>query len=136
MARLAGMTLRERWSGWKREPFTSDSTKHVSVWEKTRSSVAGEVSRDSRGDVDRKERVVYVRRSFTRGEFKIPKTEASMAAVPLQARALDALERIQGSNGSPLLFPGERGGCLDIHHIRPIQWRPAQNAAGQRRPPT
>jgi SAM-dependent methyltransferase len=34
MARLAGMTLRERWSGWKREPFTSDSTKHVSVWEK------------------------------------------------------------------------------------------------------
>jgi SAM-dependent methyltransferase len=34
MARLAGMTLHERWSGWKREPFTSDSTKHVSVWEK------------------------------------------------------------------------------------------------------
>lgn len=33
MARLAGMTLRERWSGWSREPFTSDSTKHVSVWE-------------------------------------------------------------------------------------------------------
>ena len=25
---------RERWSGWKREPFTSESTKHVSVWEK------------------------------------------------------------------------------------------------------
>jgi SAM-dependent methyltransferase len=36
MARLAGMTLRERWSGWKREPFTSASTKHVSVWEKNR----------------------------------------------------------------------------------------------------
>jgi SAM-dependent methyltransferase len=35
MARLAGMALRERWSGWKREPFTSESTKHVSVWEKT-----------------------------------------------------------------------------------------------------
>jgi hypothetical protein len=34
MARLAGMTLRERWSGWKREQFTSESTKHVSVWEK------------------------------------------------------------------------------------------------------
>jgi SAM-dependent methyltransferase len=34
MARLAGMMLRERWGGWKREPFTSDSTKHVSVWEK------------------------------------------------------------------------------------------------------
>ena len=35
MARLAGMTLRERWSGWKREPFTSESTQHVSVWQKT-----------------------------------------------------------------------------------------------------
>jgi SAM-dependent methyltransferase len=34
MAELAGMTLRERWSGWEREPFTSDSRKHVSVWEK------------------------------------------------------------------------------------------------------
>ena len=33
MARIAGMTLRERWAGWKREPFTSDSRKHVSVWE-------------------------------------------------------------------------------------------------------
>jgi hypothetical protein len=36
MAELAGMMLRERWSGWKREPFTSDSRKHVSVWEKPR----------------------------------------------------------------------------------------------------
>jgi len=33
MAQLAGMTLRERWAGWEREPFTSDSRKHVSVWE-------------------------------------------------------------------------------------------------------
>jgi SAM-dependent methyltransferase len=38
MARLAGMSLRERWSGWLREPFTSESTKHVSVWEKSRSA--------------------------------------------------------------------------------------------------
>jgi SAM-dependent methyltransferase len=41
MARLAGMMLRERWSGWKREPFTSDSTSHVSVWEKTASPSGG-----------------------------------------------------------------------------------------------
>ena len=34
MARLAGLSLRERWSGWNREPFTTESTKHVSVWEK------------------------------------------------------------------------------------------------------
>jgi hypothetical protein len=36
MAQLAGMRLRSRWGGWKREPFTSESTKHVSVWEKPR----------------------------------------------------------------------------------------------------
>lgn len=34
MARIAGMRLRERWSGWRREPFTSESASHVSVWEK------------------------------------------------------------------------------------------------------
>ena len=34
MAQLAGMTLRERWADWTREPFTSESEKHVSVWEK------------------------------------------------------------------------------------------------------
>jgi SAM-dependent methyltransferase len=36
MARLAGMTLRERWSDWNREPFTSDSRSHVSVWERAK----------------------------------------------------------------------------------------------------
>lgn len=34
MARLAGMRLGERWAGWKREPFTSLSRSHVSVYEK------------------------------------------------------------------------------------------------------
>ena len=34
MAELAGMTLRERWAGWNREAFTSESRSHVSVWEK------------------------------------------------------------------------------------------------------
>ena len=33
MAELSGMKLRERWSGWQREPFTSESGKHVSVWQ-------------------------------------------------------------------------------------------------------
>ena len=33
MAQLAGMRLRARWSDWDRAPFTSDSGKHVSVWE-------------------------------------------------------------------------------------------------------
>jgi SAM-dependent methyltransferase len=34
MAQLAGMRLRDRWGGWKREPFSKDSRKHVSIWEK------------------------------------------------------------------------------------------------------
>lgn len=35
MARLAGLRLRDRWGGWKREPFTSVTRSHVSVYEKT-----------------------------------------------------------------------------------------------------
>jgi hypothetical protein len=35
MARLAGMTLRERWSDRNRAPFANDSTMHVSVCEQT-----------------------------------------------------------------------------------------------------
>ena len=34
MAELAGMRLRERWADWRRQPFTSESREHVSVWEK------------------------------------------------------------------------------------------------------
>jgi SAM-dependent methyltransferase len=34
MARLAGLRLKERWSGWQREPFTRLSDSHVSVWQK------------------------------------------------------------------------------------------------------
>ena len=33
MARIAGMRLRERWGGWDRRPFTSESANHVSVYE-------------------------------------------------------------------------------------------------------
>jgi SAM-dependent methyltransferase len=34
MAQLAGLRLRDRWEGWTRQPFTSESGQHVSVWEK------------------------------------------------------------------------------------------------------
>lgn len=32
MARLAGLTLAERWGGWHKQPFTADSVLHVSVY--------------------------------------------------------------------------------------------------------
>ena len=34
MARLAGMRLENRWSDWDRTPYTSESRKHVSIWQK------------------------------------------------------------------------------------------------------
>jgi SAM-dependent methyltransferase len=34
MARLAGLALQDRWAGWRREPFTSLSRSHVSVYER------------------------------------------------------------------------------------------------------
>jgi SAM-dependent methyltransferase len=40
MAQAAGMTLRDRWAGWGREPFTGESRRHISVWEKPASSPA------------------------------------------------------------------------------------------------
>lgn len=34
MARLAGFRLESRWADWDQSPFTADSTKHVTVYEK------------------------------------------------------------------------------------------------------
>lgn len=36
MARIAGLELAERWADWDRSPFTSESRKHVSVWQRRR----------------------------------------------------------------------------------------------------
>jgi integrase len=79
-------------------------------------------------DIDREQRVAYVRRSYRNGRIKYPKTEASMRAVPLQARALAALDRLP-RNGSPLVFPSVGGGYFDLHNFRNRYWQPAQEAA-------
>ncbi len=34
MARVAGLRVRERWGGWRREPFVRSSMRHVSVYER------------------------------------------------------------------------------------------------------
>lgn len=34
MAKVAGLTLRHRWSDWHRNAFTSDSPEHISIWQK------------------------------------------------------------------------------------------------------
>jgi len=53
MAQLAGMRLRERWEGWRREPFTSESRKHVSVWEKPESGAAATGVQDKAAPAER-----------------------------------------------------------------------------------
>ena len=81
-------------------------------------------------DIDRAARVAYVRRSFSKGRLTCPKTEASIRAVPLQAVALAALDRLPPGGPRDLLFPAERGGYLDLHNFRNRNWKPAQLAAG------
>jgi SAM-dependent methyltransferase len=39
MARIAGLTLRDRWGGWTGEPFTASSWRHVSVYERATAPV-------------------------------------------------------------------------------------------------
>ncbi len=38
MARIAGMSLYERWSDWNRNSFTGESKSHISIWQKPLSS--------------------------------------------------------------------------------------------------
>lgn len=35
MAQLAGLALQHRWASWQRDPFTKESTKHISVYGET-----------------------------------------------------------------------------------------------------
>jgi integrase len=76
-------------------------------------------------DIDRAGRVAYVNRSFSKGKLTHPKTEASIRAVPLQARALAALDQLPPGGPGGLLFPAERGGYLDLHNFRNRNWKPA-----------
>ena len=81
-------------------------------------------------DIALGERVAYVRRAFSKGRLKCTKTEASVRAVPLQAIALAALERLPADQETPLLFPGANGGYFDLHNFRSREWKPAQLTAG------
>jgi SAM-dependent methyltransferase len=42
MARLAGLRLRDRWAGWKKERFDTSSTRHISVYERIEGREPGE----------------------------------------------------------------------------------------------
>jgi site-specific recombinase XerC len=53
----------------------------------------------------------------------------STRAVPLQAKAFEALDRLPASV-NPVLFPNARGGRIDFRIFGRRHWRPAQIAAG------
>ena len=80
-------------------------------------------------DVDRDLGVVYVRRAYANGRIKNTKTRLSTRAVPLQAKAVEALDRLPASV-NPILFPNARGGRIDFRIFGRRHWRPAQIAAG------
>jgi integrase len=82
-----------------------------------------------RRDVDRDAGVVYVRRAYANGRLKHTKTRLSNRAVPLQAKALEALGRLPQSE-SEILFPNARGRRIDFRSFGRRHWKPAQTAAG------
>jgi integrase len=83
-----------------------------------------------RRDVDRPRRVVNVQRVYTgTAVSEYPKTDRSRRRVPLRERALDALDTLPPRLDTPLLFPGTRGGHLDLHNFRERHWKAALRAA-------
>jgi integrase len=80
-------------------------------------------------DVDRSAGVVYVRRAFANGRLEQTKTRLSNRAVPLQAKALEALDQLPASE-NPTLFANSRGGRIDFRSFGRRHWKPAQRRAG------
>jgi integrase len=80
-------------------------------------------------DVDRELGVVYVRRAYANGRLKQTKTRLSNRAVPLQAKALEALDRLPSSDNQ-ILCPNARGGRIDFRVFGRRHWKSAQQAAG------
>jgi integrase len=88
-----------------------------------------------RRDVDRRARVLTVRRTISSGEvLELAKTTRSRRQVPLPARAIEALDQLPPRLDSQLVFPAARGGILNLDNWRRREWAPAIEAAGVRRP--
>jgi integrase len=75
--------------------------------------------------------VVSVQRVYTGTQVsEYPKTDRSRRRVPLRRRVLDALDTMALRLDSSLVFPGARGGYLDLHNFRERHWKAALRAAG------
>lgn len=78
-----------------------------------------------RRDVDHQAGVVTVRRTVVGGVAKpYGKTERSLRAVPLPARAAQALDKVPARLDTRLLFPAVRGGPIALQPFRWRKWNP------------
>ncbi len=88
-----------------------------------------------RRDVDRRARVLTVRRTISSGEVvELGKTTRSRRQVPLSARALAALDEIPPRLDTTFVFAAKLGGPFDLANFRRREWQPAIEASGVRRP--
>jgi integrase len=84
-----------------------------------------------RGDIDKPNGVVHVRRVYVDGGIRLyGKQTRSLRAVPLPLRAAQALDELPPRLDSRLLFPGVRGGHLNLNDWRADEWNPGVVAAG------
>ena len=82
-------------------------------------------------DVDRTAGVVLVERTCAYGVTKsYGKTARSRTPGPAVERALEALDATPRRLDVRLVFPGMRGGVIDLKNFRRSQWKPALDAAG------
>lgn len=88
-------------------------------------------------DIDLTARTCRVHRTFTAGALSHDaKTAAALRSVALQAAALDALAELpRPLRSSQLVFPGTRGGHLNLGNFRRRVWYPALDAAELERRP-
>ena len=88
-----------------------------------------------RRDVDRRDRVLHVRRTISSGRVAdLAKTSGSHREVPLSPRALEAFDELTPRLDTPLLFPAPGGGLIDLDNFRRRQWAPAIEASGVGKP--
>src|SRR5688500_6115302 len=88
-----------------------------------------------RGDIDRSERVLHVRRTVSGAVVvDLAKTDDSRRQVPLSPRALAALDQLPARLDTPLVFPAPSGVLLNLDNFRRRVWRPAIVESGVARP--
>lgn len=84
-----------------------------------------------RRDIDLAAGVLHVRRVYTDGRVKdYGKQNRSLRRIPLRSLVVAALEAHPWRIDTPLVYPGDRGGHLNLHDWRRDEWKPALESSG------